>query len=314
MRPTDTLRPLLEEMFTTSADAAAGVHRKLPGGLHVKAAVKGERRMLIVWRTADRLPSARECEVVGAAAGMITPTFRSWQCRESQDAFLITEGFTGQACTHDWSKTAPVDGGHASTCGRCGATWERTQSSRAKTERLRYNSEKVSPARFAQFLERGPVGGPPAEQAPSVVPAVQESLWAAPEVQTAAPPPPPRQRPPRKAARPSGPETPAEQAERTRLIGLLTCITFWSACWSPWFRRAVTIDMRRATLRGSTLDELRDEVRSVYVRRTLPYAVPYVLLACRWQHLTRALPEHATPLPKTRQTSARAAGTRKAAA
>lgn len=309
MRPTDTLRPLLEEMFTTSADLAAGVHRKLPGGLHVKAAVKGERRMLIVWRTADRLPSARECEVVGAAAGMITPTFRSWQCRESQDAFLVTEGFKGQACTHDWN-TVPVDGGHASTCGRCGATCERTRSSRSRTERLTYNGEKVSPARFAQLLERGPAG----EQAAAVVPAAQEPLWAAPEVQTPVPPPPPRQQAPRKAARPAGPETPAEQAERTRLIGLLTCITFWSACWSPWFQRAVTIDMRRATLRGSTLDELRDEVRSAYVRRTLPYAVPYVLLACRWRHLTRALPEHATPIPKTRKKSARVAGTRKAAA
>ncbi|GHG18536.1 hypothetical protein GCM10017784_07130 [Deinococcus indicus] len=302
MRPTDTLRPLLEEMFTTSADLAAGVHRKLPGGLHVKAAVKGERRMLIVWRTADRLPSARECEVVGAAAGMITPTFRSWQCRESQDAFLVTEGFTGQACTHDWN-TAPVEGGHASTCGRCGATWERTRSGRARTERLTYNGEKVSPARFAQFLERGPAGKQSAEQAAAVVPAAQEPLWAAPEVQTPLPPPPPRHRPPRKAARPSIPETPAEQAERARLIGLLTCITFWSACWSPWFQRAVTIDMRRATLRASTLDELRDEIRSVYVRRTLPYAVPYVLLACRWRHMTRALPERATPKPKTRRPS-----------
>ncbi|MGM9322303.1 hypothetical protein [Deinococcus aquaticus] len=310
MQPTDTLRPLLEEMFAASADAAAGVHRKLPGGLHVKAAVKGERRMLIVWRTADRLPSAKECEVVGAAAGMITPKFDPWQCRESQDAFLVTESFKGQVCAHDWSMTAPVDGGHASTCGRCGATWQRTQAGRAKTERLTYNGEKVSPARFAQFLERGPAG----EQAAAVVPAAQEPLWAAPEVQTPVPPPPPRQQAPRKAARPAGPETPAEQAERARLIGLLTCITFWSACWSPWFQRAVTIDMRRATLRGSTLDELRDEIRSAYVRRTLPHVVPYVLLACRWQHMTRALPECATPIPETHKKSARVAGTRKAAA
>ncbi|GGS38120.1 hypothetical protein [Deinococcus knuensis] len=310
MPPTDTLRPLLDELFAASAAASAGVHRKLPGGLHVKAAVKGERRMLIVWRTADRLPSARECEVIGAAAGMLSPSFRAWQCRESQDAFLVTESFTGQACTHEWTTTAPVDGGHASTCGRCGATWERTRSGRARTERLRYNGEKVSPARFAQFLERGPAGESPTEQAAAVVPAAQESLWAA---QTPVPPPPPRQKASRRAARPSGPDTPAEQAERARLTGLLTCITFWSACWSPWFRRPVTIDMRRATLRGSTLDELRDEVRSAYVRRTLPYAVPYVLLACRWQHLTRALPEHATPAPKTRKKSARVAGTRKAA-
>ena len=89
----DPLLPrLLEEMFAASAERNAGVHRQLKSGLHVKVAVRGEQRQVILWRDGERLPSRKECEVIAHDAGFQHPKYKSWVCKESSDAFLLTEG------------------------------------------------------------------------------------------------------------------------------------------------------------------------------------------------------------------------------
>lgn len=92
-RQSDPMLPrLLEEMFTASAERKAAVHRKLMSGLHVKVALRGEKRQVILWRDGGRLPSRKECEVIARDAGFQNPKYRLWKCQESDEAFLLTEG------------------------------------------------------------------------------------------------------------------------------------------------------------------------------------------------------------------------------
>lgn len=156
-----SLTPLLEALFERSAQEGAGVHTQLRSGLHLKVAQRGERRQVIVWRDGDRLPSGKECEIVGDDAGMIHPAFRSWQCKESPQAFLITDAFKGQLCTHAWGMTVHFDEdrvtGHTSTCTACGARWRTSTPKRGKKLSAFYNGKPIRAGVLERFLLRGPV-------------------------------------------------------------------------------------------------------------------------------------------------------------
>lgn len=83
--------------------------------------------------------------------------------------------------------------------------------------------------------------------------------------------------------------------ERGRLIGLLTCVSLRFALINPgWFARAVVIGARRAAIQNAKTEDLWAEVKSHWGRLNIRLALPYVLLVCRWQHMTRALPAQAT--------------------
>lgn len=94
-----SLSDLLEEMFETARQSGAGVHRRLTSGLHVKVGLRGQRKMIIVWREGDKLPSRKECEIVARDGGIIAPKYRTWRCTESDDAFLIMEGHKAATTT-----------------------------------------------------------------------------------------------------------------------------------------------------------------------------------------------------------------------
>lgn len=85
------LSALLAEMFAVSAERRGAVHRRLKSGLHLKVAVRGQKRLVILWREAGRLPSRKECEIVARDAGFTHPSYRMWRCQESDEAFLLTE-------------------------------------------------------------------------------------------------------------------------------------------------------------------------------------------------------------------------------
>lgn len=164
------LADVLAQMFAVSAERQAGVHRRLSSGLHVKVADRNGKRQIIVWRDGDRLPSGKECEVTGQDAGFVEPKARMWQVGEQQ-AFLITDTYTGAFCEHTWGFTAHYDekaaSGYTSSCTKCSARWRRSLSRRGSKETYFYNGVRVREAVFSRWLQRGPV--PEEKQGPSGV-------------------------------------------------------------------------------------------------------------------------------------------------
>lgn len=303
----ESLAPLLDEMFGQSRASGNPVTRQLLGGLSVKVRERAGKRMVIVWRAGKGLPGATECEIVGQDAGLFQPKFRTWQCQESDQAFLITEGFDGALCTHVWGPADPLTEGKATgercVCTRCGADWTRLTGPRGKVT-LTYNGAVIKRETvWNRWLVTGPAPAPHVEEIEEIPPEVLEEL-ASPPVQTAQRP---HWRDRQKTDKPVvdhvavARQQELDTQERQRLSGLLLCVSFWCAAWDPWFRRHAVIGMRRAHLKGAPLDELRAEVRGGYHQRTFRHAWPYVLLLCRWRHATHALPEHATPAPKPKR-------------
>lgn len=302
MLPTSpALSEVLATMFAASAEQGAGVHQRLSSGLHVKVGVQGARRMMIVWRDGDRLPGGKECEILGEDAGFYAPKYRSWTCKESDSAFLITDSFRGEVCRHTWGLSVHFDGakefGYASSCQTCGATWMHTSSRRGKKESWHYNGQTVRETVFHRRLVEGPVPAvaqpqpaPPAPVRPAPLPQTREQRAEALKARQEA----------------------QERALAQHLRGLLTCVAFRSACRSPWFARHQALEARRSFLKGATLAQLREECGGRWFASHFPRAVPYVLLACRWQQQARALPLKATPerkvkAPRKRRTKAVAA-------
>lgn len=309
------LATVLAEMFAASARHGGGVHRRLSSGLHVKVALRGDRRQLIVWRDGGRLPSARECQVVGDDAGLVRPTYRSWQCQDSQDAFLITDAYRGALCTHEWAFPVPytekLASGELCRCVTCGAAWRTSTPIRGSKVRTYYNGEEVRPAVLARFQVCGPV--PAAHEASGVVAAAPE---AAEPASSGATPSRPVVAPPIWKSRARQEEE--AQAERhrqreerelplkRRAVGLLLVCAFGQAVRDPWFRQAFVIENRRTFLGQMSLTDLREELHSRFGRWQLAWGWPVMLLALRWRHQYRALPECATrAAPARRSRTAR---------
>lgn len=307
MPPTESLAPLLDEMFSQSVASGSPVTRRLLKGLNVKVLERAGKRQIIVWRSGRALPGATECEIVGQDAGMFQPKCQNWQCRESDQAFLIKEAWQGELCTHTWGPADPfVEGkatGERCVCTRCGADWTRLTGPRGKVTLTYSDSVVKRESVWNRWLVTGPAPAPHVEEIPSEVLEELDST-PAPTVQR------PHWRDRQKTEKPVvdhaavARQQERDARERQRLSGQLMCVSFWCAVWGPWFRRSVVIGMRRDYLKGAPLDELRDEVRSGYHQRTFRFALPYVLLLCRWRHVARALPEHATPAPKPKRKSA----------
>lgn len=311
MRPTD-LHAVLEEMFRESLRAGAGVSQKLPGGLHVKVGVRGERRMVILWRGGDRVPGATECEIVGQDAGFYAPKYRSWKVQESDSAVLIQEGYQGELCTHAWGMNVHFDEknayGNAAVCQSCGGSWRRQVPRRGKAaEVYLYNGQKIRHSVLQRWVERGPVPGVGALRDPDAE-AVREFGAV---LRQAGPTSLPAEEP---DAAPLAPEQAKREqeardaAEKAHLIGLLTCVMLHHAAVNPWFRQGHVIAARRKFLKDAALEDLREECRGRLFAWAFPAARPYVFLVvhwasygARWRHAHRALPVKATAARKARK-------------
>ncbi|WP_339097861.1 hypothetical protein ACINK0_18765 (plasmid) [Deinococcus sp. VB343] len=119
----------LGRMFTLSEAQSCAVH-VLHGRLHLKAAVRAGKQMLLVWPDQGRAPGSRELEELGEDAGFFDPLVRPWPIPASKQAVVITEGFRGQTCHHEWGMLTHFDArssyGASCTCQRCrvSLTWE----------------------------------------------------------------------------------------------------------------------------------------------------------------------------------------------
>lgn len=230
----------------------------------------------------------------------------------------ITEGFDGALCTHTWGPADPLTEGKATgercVCTSCGSDWTRLTGPRGKVTRA-YNGAVIKrEAVWNRWLVTGPAPAPHVEEIEEIPPEVLEELASQP-VQAARRP---HWRDRQTTEKPVvdhaavARQQELDAQERKRLSGPLLAVSLWCATWDPWFRRAVVIGMRRDYLKSAPLPELRAEVKGGYHQRTYPHAWRVALLLCRWRHVTRALPEHATPAPKPKRKSAPRKTTRKA--
>ena len=291
----ESLVGLLDQMFAVSVQHGAQVHRKLMSGLHVKVAVRGDRRMIIVWRGGGKLPSGKECEVVGEDAGFYDPKYRLWKCAESEEAFLITEGYRGPLCDHEWGFKVAVDSdkavGHYTTCLKCGVRLQVLTPRRGKKPKFGYGKWELRAHVFERWSVRGPAGDDLAAQ-----PHHQDEGSTAPPVVEEPPPP----------LTAEAAQQQLDETEKAKRVGLLTCIAFRSACVDPWFGNHWVIRNRLNHLKNSNLEELQQECGGRWFRSHFWRAVPYVWLLCNWRQITRALPAQATPAPKKRKSRKKA--------
>ena len=290
-----SLVELLDEMFAASQQTGAGVHRQLSSGLHVKVGLRGQRRMIIVWRSADKLPSAKECEILGEDAGLYDPKYRLWRCQESEDAFLITEGYRGELCDHRMEFFMHVNARpkfqKAWRCSKCGIVAGVAYSTRKSAkEKHFYGKWELREHVWQAWCKRGP-----ATDALSDQPHHKHEGISAPPVAAA--------KPKAKASPKTDAQRQAERdkAERRHLTGLLTCVSFAAACRNRWFRNDFVMQARRAYLEAAKLPELREEVSGRWFAHSYRHALPYALLACRWRHQYRALPLKATAAKRSRK-------------
>lgn len=160
----DTLRTLaLDQMIPAAQEGGPAIICRLDDGLGLKMVRRRERLMLAAWRVDGRPIKASDAEEIGEDAGFYDPRFKAWQCAESEQALLITEGFTGDLCAHVWAVNMHFDArlefGNIYRCGACGVTLTRTLARRGSSDVCSYDNWDVRLHIFGRWAKRGPVPG-----------------------------------------------------------------------------------------------------------------------------------------------------------
>ena len=319
--PPLSLVDTLDEMYQVSAQHQAPVHKELMRGLHVKVFLRPSgRRELIAWRNGDTPPSGTEMEILADDAGFIQGVYRSYELPSNPDAsaYRIVESFSGKVCEHQWGMQVHVDDrrhyGEANVCRKCQASWKclfpRKGSGKASWY---YNGKKRRESAVRLLMKRGPVPDKPLLETDADLAELQQlgeamkrrpverALAAADEV-TTVPPMTAREREESRRQALKATKEQREDALKKRLIGGLLCISLWHALVNPWFANGIVIAARRKFLQDSKLPDLLEEAGGRWFRSNIRYALPYVLLVCRWTHATRALPLTATPAAPAKRT------------
>ncbi len=137
------------------------VGRKLPGGLHVAALKRPTHLALTAWRTANRLPSARECEILARDTGMLLPKISTFERQDGVLAFSVVDRASSpDQCDHRLGSPLHGDGRNESfwswTCLTCGMTTTRLQARRGSRTRFEYGDQEVSETAWTILTVRGP--------------------------------------------------------------------------------------------------------------------------------------------------------------
>jgi len=165
MPRTEDGTPLTELLGELVAAAAATpgrpVGRKLPGGLHVAALKRPTHLALTAWRTANRLPSARECEILARDTGMLLPKISTFERQDGVLAFSVVDRASSpDQCDHRLGSPLHGDGRNESfwswTCLTCGMTTTRLQARRGSRTRFEYGDQEVSETAWTILTVRGP--------------------------------------------------------------------------------------------------------------------------------------------------------------
>lgn len=117
--------------------------------------------VLLVSRQDGRAPTARQCEEAGEDFGMFDPQVSRSLTRPR--ARLVTEGYTGALCTHQWGFSAHFGRnpyGTVSTCVKCGVKVRNETPQRGTRTTFTYDGiwELREPI-WKRWVKRGPVPG-----------------------------------------------------------------------------------------------------------------------------------------------------------
>lgn len=157
-----TLGSQLAKAVEVSRETGQPVRLTLGKGLNLKVLTR-RTTMILAWRGDGRVPSDKECEIVGEDAGFYDPKWEAWTCSESARARLITEGFTGQLCQHEWSQPVHFNMrpkfAWRFSCRRCGCVIEVLGSTRSQKQTYGYDGWDLRESVFEKWKTCGPVPG-----------------------------------------------------------------------------------------------------------------------------------------------------------
>lgn len=118
---------------------------------------------LLVYRTDGRAPTPQECEDAGEDHGFYEPKFEpAHSYGEYQNARLVTEGFQGELCDHEWGMTGHYGRnpyGTFSTCKKCSVTVMTATKKRSNHTEYLYDRWGLRFHIWQKWCKRGPVPG-----------------------------------------------------------------------------------------------------------------------------------------------------------
>lgn len=134
----------------------------LPAGVQL-ALLSSEPLSVLLWRDSGRTPTPHLCEDIGEDCGLYSPVFAPDPQQRYPGAVVITEGFTGQLCTHEFSFPVHGDGRlhffHSRTCMHCRVNVATVHSRRGRQISCEYGGWAVRAHIFHAWTGRGPVPG-----------------------------------------------------------------------------------------------------------------------------------------------------------
>lgn len=132
-------------------------------GLEVLKREQGGVLSLLVYRTDGRTPLARACEEAGEDVGFFDPrTSRFNGDGPYKNAQVVTEGFQGELCDHEWGRTGHYGRNPYGTfwrCDRCGVTVATATKKRSEHTEYTYDSWGLRFHIWQKWCKRGPVPG-----------------------------------------------------------------------------------------------------------------------------------------------------------
>lgn len=116
---------------------------------------------LVVYRLDGRTPSPRECEDAGEDAGFYEPKQeRNDDPQGPHNSIVVTEGFSGQLCDHEWGMTGHYGRnpfGSFWRCKKCNVLCATVQKKRGKTIEYTYGEWGLRKYIWDRWMQRGPV-------------------------------------------------------------------------------------------------------------------------------------------------------------
>jgi len=135
----------------------------LPDGLGLKVLTRRDKRLVLAWQANGRRLKAATSEEIGEDAGFFDPQIQPWACAESPKAMLITEGYTGPLCEHEFKDRTHVKADRwfawMFRCARCGLELSQEHARRGQRSEYLYDGWELRQHIYQRWSTCGPVPG-----------------------------------------------------------------------------------------------------------------------------------------------------------